>query len=142
MKIYTIWAFLLVTSATCMNAYHKMCYMCPQYGRKGDVQCLVAKYCVCNVSHPIHYTLDSADGRRVCHIRLEGGDALQVRMFLDKYDANAPITDEAIQGLLNSRKKHLKTVGLILRDFKYHNKDVTADQVRCALGITSQQDPQ
>jgi hypothetical protein len=137
MKSSTLVALLLLAGTFPAYGYQKLCYIHPQYGRKGsfdDLKCLLGKH-LDECKHD--YEVCSLDGRRTCHIRLSKAEAAHARLFLDQCScaADTPIADEMVQELLNSRKVQLKTVGLILRDFKHHNKAVTIQQVRCSLGL-------
>lgn len=137
MKRSTLMILLLIIGAVPAYGYHKFCYIHPQYGRKGslqDLQCILGKHLE-DCKHD--YEICSGDGRRTCHIRLSKTEAAQARCFLDRCTCavDSPIAEEMVQRLLKSKKVNLKTVGLILRDFKSHNKDITLRQVRCSLGI-------
>lgn len=134
--MYKIWAFLLLAVMGTSEAYNKVCYMYPQYGRKDGIECLAAKYCVCKADQPAHYEVESTDGRRTCHVRLDKLDYFHLKLFLAKHKDDMPISDETIKSLYNSGKKGLKSVGLILRDFKNQDKNVTVGQIRCAVGLS------
>lgn len=137
MKSSTLAALLLLVGNIPTYGYNKFCYIHPQYGRKGsfqDMKCILGKHFE-GCKHD--YEVCSLDGRRTCHIRLSKAEAAHARLFLEQCTCavDTPIADEMVQKLLSSKKTQLKTVGLILRDFKSHNKDVTLQQVRCSLGL-------
>jgi len=139
MKMTNVWFFILIIGAMPVQGYHKFCYLHPQYGRKGsleDLKCIINKHFASDTSKP-NYEVCSIDGRRTCHIRLSKTELAQAKIFFDHCTCavDSPIADEMVQGLLNAKKTHLRTMGLVLRDFKYHNKNATVQQVRCALGL-------
>lgn len=136
MKI-NILAILLLAGASPAYGYHKFCYLHPQYGRKGsldDLKCLLGKH-IEGCKHD--YEICSGDGRKTCHIRLNKAELGHAKLYLEQCSCpcDAPIADEMVQSLLNSKKANLKTVGLILRDFKHYNKAVTLEQVRTSLRL-------
>lgn len=138
MKINILAILLLVGAGTApAYGYHKFCYLHPQYGRKGslnDLKCLLGKH-FHDCTHD--YEICSPDGRKTCRIRLNKAELAHTKLYLQRCASrpDAPIADNMIQGLLNSKKANLKTVGLILRDFKHYNNAVTLQQVRCSLGL-------
>ena len=129
--------FMLVIVAGSAAGYHKCCYVHPQYGRKGSLQDLTCRLRGHFEDCKHNYEICSSDGRRTCRIRLDKIEAVQTRLFLNQCSCalDTPIEDEMIQKLLTSKKAYHKTVGLILRDFKYHDKTVTLQQVRASLGL-------
>lgn len=137
MKRYIIVSILLV-GAVSATGYQKMCYVHPQYGRRGcleDMQGKLGKQLGYDVTTSINYMLESEDGRRTCFIRLHGADRTRVRLVLDKWTPDTPINDEMIQKLLLSRKGHLKVAGYVLRDFKLRYPVITVQEIRGALAL-------
>lgn len=139
MKMINVWILILAMGVAPASAYQKLCYVHPHYGRKGsldDLKCVLGKHLCYNACKP-NYEVCSADGRRTCHIRLNKIEFAHAKLFLNQCPCvgDAPIADDMVEGLLSSKKVNLKTVGLILRDFKYHNKHVTIQQVKDALGL-------
>jgi hypothetical protein len=137
MKSNTLVALLLLAGTFPAYGYQKLCYIHPQYGRKGslnDLKCILGKH-FDECKHD--YEVCSGDGRKTCHIRLNKAEMAHARLYLEQCSdsADTPIADEKVQDLLSSRKTNLKTVGLILRDFKHYNKAITLQQVRCSLGL-------
>lgn len=118
-----------------IHAYQKVCYVQPRYGRHGSYNDLAY---IMNRGEFDGYVVVSPDGRKSCHVQLDAVDKARVKLVLDEYGVQGQITETIIQDLLESRKNGRKTVGWILRDFKYENERVTADQVRKALGIADE----
>jgi hypothetical protein len=137
MKIYKVWFFLLVTGVVPVSAYEKKCYMRPQYGCRGEIQCLTSKYFVCKSYKPVHHVIESLDGRRVCHIRLDKKDEARAEKFLTeclkKFGPDAKIADEGIERMLKQKGSGYKAVGLILHDYRFNYKGITVQQVWDAL---------
>ena len=133
MKMYKIWALVMAVGMMSAHAYEKKCYMRPQYGCKGEIQCLTSKYFVCKSYKPVNHVIESVDGRRVCHIRLDNSDKTRAEAFLSKCDPEMKIADESIELLLKKKGSTYKAVGLILHDFKCNYKDKTVQQAREAL---------
>ena len=141
MNRYKLWVLVMATSMAPAIAYHKMCYVRPQYGCKGEIQCLTSKYFVCKSrkSTAQEIEIESPNGRRVCYISLNSTDKTRARMFLDQYDGDTKIADESIERQLQKKGTTFKAVGLLLRDFRLSNKDITVQQVRDAIEITKDQ---
>lgn len=132
MKKYTIALLTLLSGVMQVSGYTKKCYIHPHYSRQGtlqDLKDIMGKH----FDNSAQYTFE--DGRRSCHIHLDGTDIVQMKIFLKKRTPEAPITDETIEDLLASQKAHLRAVGLILRDFKLRKSDITAQQVGVVLGF-------
>jgi hypothetical protein len=131
-KKYTIALFALLTGVVQISGYTKKCYIHPRYSRHGSLQDLkdiMGKH----FDHSAQYTFE--DERRSCHIHLDGTDMFQMKCFLKKRTPETLITDEIIENLLRSQKAHSRAVGLILRDFKLREPDVTVQRVGVALGF-------
>lgn len=145
MKKSIIPLFVVLVSVVPARGYHKVCH----YSHRGSLdklKTILGEHSVYDASKPVHYSLQSADGRRICDVRLNGSDRYHVKAFLngsDKHkkglyqpkDPNMVISNEMIQKLLKSREVHLKAVGWVLRDFKSKMPNVTVGQVRHTLGI-------
>ena len=136
MNRYRVWILVMATGMVPAFGYHKMCYVRPQYGCKGEIQCLTSKYFVCrSCKSSGDIEIESSNGRRVCYVNLSATDKARTRSFLDRYDGNTQIADESIERQLQKHRSHLKAVGLLLRDFKLNNKNVTVQQVRDAVAM-------
>ncbi len=136
MNYYRLWILIMAVGTVQALAYNKMCYVRPQYGCKGEIQCLSSKYFVCKSNKSSQdIEIESPNGRRVCYVNLNSTDKTRAKMFLDRYDGDTKIADESIEHQLQKNRSHFKAVGLLLRDFKLNNKNMTVQQVRDALGI-------